>query len=112
MSYLYPVTNSKLSFLPSLDKPVYYNKAAKLLKIVGVQPKQVPYSAKFWRGEILTDTDSLNIWWKKSWRLVTVFHYTPVNAKQFDGLNIRGLAGSIKNVKIPPPVTILCYMVV
>ena len=25
--------------------------------------------------------------------MVTVFHYTPVNAKQFDGLNIDGLAG-------------------
>ena len=24
--------------------------------------------------------------------MVTVFHYTPVNAKQFDGLNIDGLA--------------------
>ena len=25
--------------------------------------------------------------------MVTVFHYTPVNAKQFDGLNIDSLAG-------------------
>ena len=25
--------------------------------------------------------------------MVTVFHYTPVNNKQFDGLNIDGLAG-------------------
>ena len=25
--------------------------------------------------------------------MVTVFHYTPVNAKQFDGLNIDGVAG-------------------
>ena len=25
--------------------------------------------------------------------MVTVFHYTPANAKQFDGLNIDGLAG-------------------
>ena len=25
--------------------------------------------------------------------MVTVFHYTAVNAKQFDGLNIDGLAG-------------------
>ena len=25
--------------------------------------------------------------------MVTVFHYTPVNAKQFDGLNTDGLAG-------------------
>ena len=25
--------------------------------------------------------------------MVTVFHYAPVNAKQFDGLNIDGLAG-------------------
>ena len=25
--------------------------------------------------------------------MVTVFHYTPVNTKQFDGLNIDGLAG-------------------
>ena len=27
------------------------------------------------------------------WQIVTVFHYTPVNAKQFDGLSIDGLAG-------------------
>ena len=25
--------------------------------------------------------------------MMTVFHYTPVNAKQLDGLNIDGLAG-------------------
>ena len=25
--------------------------------------------------------------------MVNVFHYTPVNTKQFDGLNIDGLAG-------------------
>ena len=30
----------KLSLLPSLDNPVYYNKAAKLLKMIGIQPKQ------------------------------------------------------------------------
>ena len=29
--------------------------------------------------------------------MVTVFHYTPVNAKQFDGLNIDGLAGKRQN---------------
>ena len=28
--------------------------------------------------------------------------YTPVNAKQFDGLNIDGLAGKCQNVKISP----------
>ena len=39
------------------------------------------------------DTDSSNIWWKIFWRIVTVFHYTPVHAKQFDGLNIEGVAG-------------------
>ena len=44
-------------------------------------------------GKFLTDTDSSNIWWKVFWWMVTVFHYTPVNAKQFDGLNIDGLAG-------------------
>ena len=56
------------------------------------------------------DTDSSNIWQKIFWRIVTVFHYTPVNAKQFDGLNIDSLAGSVKNVKISP-VKILRYMV-
>ena len=30
----------KLSLLPSLDNPMYYNKAAKLLKMIGIQPKQ------------------------------------------------------------------------
>ena len=44
-------------------------------------------------GGNLTDTDSSNIWRKIFWRIVTVFYYTPVNAKQFDGLNIDGLAG-------------------
>ena len=34
--------------------------------------------------------------------MVTVFHYTPVNAKQFDGLNIDGQAGKHQNVKISP----------
>ena len=56
---------------------------------------QIPYSAKFWQREILTDTDSSNIW-----RTVTVFHCTLVNAKQFDGLNIDGLAGKRQN--FPP----------
>ena len=32
--------------------------------------------------------------------MVTVFHYTPVNAKQFDGLNIDGLA--VKRQNFPP----------
>ena len=41
----------------------------------------------------MTDTDSSNIWRKIFWRMVTVFHYTPVNAKQFDELNIDVLAG-------------------
>ena len=44
-------------------------------------------------GEILTDIDSSNILRKIFWLIVTVFHYTPVNAKQLDGLNIDGLAG-------------------
>ena len=39
------------------------------------------------------DTESSNIWRKMFWRIVTIFHYTPVNTKQFDGLNIDGLAG-------------------
>ena len=43
--------------------------------------------------------------------MVTVFHYTPVNAKQFDGLNIDGLAEKCQEHQIPPPVKILCYMV-
>ena len=29
--------------------------------------------------------------------MVTVFHYTPVNAKEFDELNIDGLAGKRQN---------------
>ena len=29
--------------------------------------------------------------------MVTVFHYTPVNAKQFNGLNIDSLAGKSQN---------------
>ena len=33
--------------------------------------------------------------------MVTVFHYTPVNAKQFDGLNIDGLTRKHQNS--PPP---------
>ena len=53
---------------------------------------ELPYSAKFWWREILTDADSSNIWRKIFWWMVTVFHYTPVNAKQFDGLNIDSLA--------------------
>ena len=53
-------------------------------------------------GEILTDIDSSSIWQKVFWRMMTVFQYTPVNAKQFDGLNIDGLAGKHQNVKIPP----------
>ena len=38
---LYSVPQSELSPLPSLDNPVYYNKAIKLLKVAGIQPKQV-----------------------------------------------------------------------
>ena len=34
--------------------------------------------------------------------MVTVFHYTPVNAKQFDGLNIDGLAGKCQKRQISP----------
>ena len=41
------------------------------------------YSAKFWQWEILTDTDSSNIWWKIFWRMVTVLHHIPVNAVLF-----------------------------
>ena len=52
-----------------------------------------PYRAQFWWEEILTDTDSSNIWRKIFRRIATVFHYTPVHAKQFDGLNIDGVAG-------------------
>ena len=35
--------------------------------------------------------------------MVTVFHYTPVNAKQFDGLNIDGLAGKHQKYQNFPP---------
>ena len=35
--------------------------------------------------------------------MVTVFHYTPVNAKQFDGLNIDGLAGKHQKRQNFPP---------
>ena len=38
---------------------------------------------KLWRGKILTDTDSSNIWQRIFWQLVTVFHHTPVNAVLF-----------------------------
>ena len=54
---------------------------------------KILYSTKFWQGEILIDTGSSNIWRKIFWQIVTVFHYTPVNAKWLDGLNIDGLAG-------------------
>ena len=43
--------------------------------------------------------------------MVTVFHYTPVNAKQFDGLNIDGLAGKRQKRQNFPPVKILRYTV-
>ena len=42
--------------------------------------------------------------------MVTVFHYTPVNAKQFDGLNIDGLAGKHQK-RQNSPVKILRYTV-
>ena len=65
------------------------------------QTTRIPYNEKFWWGEILTDADSSNIWWKTFWWIVTILHHTPVNAKQFDGLNIDGLAGKRqKHVKI------------
>ena len=35
-----PIAKSILSLLPSLDNPVYYNKTATLLKMIGIQPKQ------------------------------------------------------------------------
>ena len=75
--------------------------------------KEVQYSAKYWRGggKILTDTDSSNVWWKIFWRIVTIFHYTPVNAKQFDRLNIDGLAGK-RQKRQNSPVKILCYTVI
>ena len=43
--------------------------------------------------------------------MVTVFHYTLVNAKQFDGLNIDGLAGKHQKHQNFPPVKILHYTV-
>ena len=44
--------------------------------------------------------------------MVTVFHYTPVNAKQFDGLNIDGLAAwKASKTSEFPPVKILRYTV-
>ena len=42
--------------------------------------------------------------------MVIIFHYTAVNAKQFDGLNIDGLAGKRQKRQIPP-VKILHYTV-
>ena len=35
--------------------------------------------------------------------MVTIFHYTPVNAKQFDELNIDGLAGKCQKCQNFPP---------
>ena len=35
--------------------------------------------------------------------MVNVFHYAPVNAKQFDGLNIDGLAGKRQKRQNFPP---------
>ena len=35
--------------------------------------------------------------------MVTDFHYTPVNAKQFDGLNIDDLAGKHQKRQNFPP---------
>ena len=35
--------------------------------------------------------------------MVTVFHYSPVNAKQFDGLNIDGLARKHQKCQNFPP---------
>ena len=43
--------------------------------------------------------------------MVTVFHYTPVNAKQFDRLNIDGLAGKHQKRQTPPLIKILFYTV-
>ena len=76
----------------------YYNSS-----VASCIEKHIPYSAKFWRGEILTDNDSSNTWRKIFWRMVTVFHYTPVNAKQSDGLNIDGLAGNHQKYQNFPP---------
>ena len=44
--------------------------------------------------------------------MVTVFHYTPVNAKQFDGLNIDGLAGKRQKRQNFPPIKISRYTVI
>ena len=35
--------------------------------------------------------------------MVTVFHYTPVNTKQFEGLNIDSLAGKRQKCQKFPP---------
>ena len=61
----------------------------------------VPCSTKFWRGEILMDTNSSNIWQKIFWRMVTVIHHTPVNAVLFLN-NMTGwiLMVWLKNLKI------------
>ena len=45
--------------------------------------------------------------------MMTVFHYTPVNAKQFDELNIDGLAGKRQKRQNFPPskfCTIQCIL--
>ena len=41
---------------------------------------RIPYSATFWQGKCLMDTDLSNICWKIFWRMITVFHHTPINA--------------------------------
>ena len=43
--------------------------------------------------------------------MVTVFHYTPVNAKQFDGLNIDGLAGKRQKHQIFPRQNFALYSI-
>ena len=41
--------------------------------------------------------------------MVTVFHYTPVNAKQFDGLNIDGVTGKRQKRQNSPHQNFVLY---
>ena len=54
------VIEIKLSLLPSPDNPVYYNKAAKLLKMIGIQPKQAVKTIKISQSIMATPMSCMN----------------------------------------------------
>ena len=54
------VIEIKLSLLPSLYNPVYYNKAAKLLKMIGIQPKQAVWTIKIAQSTMATPMSWMN----------------------------------------------------